>query len=54
MEGERTPRQVSIGKPQGNRPLETHRSRENYIKIELKELGYQGVDWIHPAEDRDS
>jgi hypothetical protein len=27
--------------------------REDNIKIDFKEIGYEGVDWIHLAQDRD-
>jgi hypothetical protein len=47
---------VLIRKPDGNRPL----GRCNYryecnikILVDLKEIGWKGVDWIHLAEDRD-
>jgi hypothetical protein len=39
--------------PEGKRPLVRPRHRwENTIKMDLKELGYEGVNWIHLAQDR--
>jgi hypothetical protein len=36
------------------RPLERpRRRRENGIKIDLREIGWGGVEWIHLAQDRD-
>jgi len=43
-----------VGKPEGKRPLRIPRSRwEDNIKMDLKELGCGGMDWIELAEDRD-
>ena len=43
-----------MGKPEGKRPLRIPRSRwEDNIKMDLKELGCGGMDWIELAEDRD-
>jgi hypothetical protein len=45
---------VLEGKPEGKRPLERPRLRwEDEIKMDLRETGYGGVEWIHPAQDRD-
>jgi hypothetical protein len=45
---------ISVGKPEGKRPHGRPRSRwEDNIKIDLKEIGYVGVDWIHLAQDRE-
>jgi hypothetical protein len=36
------------------RPYERSNSRwENNIKMDLKEIGYNSMDWIHLAQDRD-
>jgi len=46
---------VLVGKPEGKRPLERHRHRwEDNIKMDLQEVGCGGMDWIEPAQDRDS
>jgi hypothetical protein len=39
-----------VGKPEGKRPLG---SWVDNIKIDLREIGWDGMDWIHLAEDRD-
>jgi hypothetical protein len=37
----------------GKRPLGKPRSRwEDNIEMDLKEVGYQTVNWIHPAQNR--
>jgi hypothetical protein len=42
-----------LGKPEGNRPPGIHRHRwEDDIRIELREIGSQGVDWIYLAQDK--
>jgi hypothetical protein len=45
---------ILVGKPEGKRPLgrPRHRWVEN-IKMELRETGWDGVDWIDMAQDRD-
>jgi hypothetical protein len=43
-----------VGKPEGKRPLGRPRRRwVNYIKMNLLEIGRDGVDWIDLAQDRD-
>jgi hypothetical protein len=45
---------VLVGKPEGKRPLERQRRRwEDGIKMDLREIGWGGVEWIHLAQDRD-
>ena len=43
-----------VGKPEGKRPLgRPRRSRENNIKVDLLEIGWEGMDWIDLAQYRD-
>jgi hypothetical protein len=43
-----------VGKPEGKRPLEKLRLRwVDNIKMDLREIGCDGMDWIDLAEDRD-
>jgi hypothetical protein len=45
---------ILVGKHEGKRSLGRYRSRwENNIKINLWEIGWEGVDWIDLAQDRD-
>jgi hypothetical protein len=43
-----------MGKPEGMRPLGTPRCRwMNNIKVDLMEIGWDCMDWIDMAQDRD-
>jgi hypothetical protein len=43
-----------VGKPEGRRPLRRPRRRwEDNIKMDLREVGWGGVDWIDLTQDRD-
>jgi hypothetical protein len=43
-----------VGKPIGKRLLGRQRHRwANNIKRDLREIGWDGMDWIDLAEDRD-
>jgi hypothetical protein len=45
---------VLVGKPEGTRPLgRTRRRWEDDIKMDLREVGWEGADWIDLAQDRD-
>jgi hypothetical protein len=45
---------VLVGKPEGKRPLGRPRHRsEDGIRMDLRENGWGGVDWIQLAQDRD-
>jgi hypothetical protein len=42
-----------VGKPEGKRPLRRPRRRwVDNIKIDLREIAWDGVDWIDMAQDR--
>jgi hypothetical protein len=41
-------------KPEGKRPRDRPRNRwEDNIRMDLREIGWEGVDWMHLAEDSD-
>jgi hypothetical protein len=45
---------ILVGRPEGRTPLGRPRRRwEDNIKMDLKEMGWEGVDWIDMAQDRD-
>jgi hypothetical protein len=50
---ERKVYKVLVGKPGGKRQLGILRHRwEDEIRMALRETGWEGVDWIHLAQDR--
>jgi hypothetical protein len=45
---------ILAGKPERKRPLVRPRRRwVDKIKINLREIGWDGIDWIDLAQDRD-
>jgi hypothetical protein len=45
---------ILVGRPEGRRPLGRPRRRwEDNIKMDLREIGFGDVDWIHWPQDRD-
>jgi hypothetical protein len=45
---------VFVGKPEGKRPPGRQRRRcKDGIRMDLREIGLAGVDWIRLAQDRD-
>jgi hypothetical protein len=45
---------ILLGKPGGKRPLERPKRRwEDKIKIDLREIGWAGIDWIDIVHNRD-
>jgi hypothetical protein len=45
---------ILVGKPEGKRPLRRPRCRwMDNIKMDLREIEWDGVDWIDMAQDRD-
>jgi hypothetical protein len=54
VRGERKVYKVSVGKPKGKRPLERLRLRwEDGIRMDFRETGFEGVEWIHLVQHRD-
>jgi hypothetical protein len=44
---------IFLGKPEGKRPLGRPRRRwMDNIKMDLREIGWDGVDWMDMAQDR--
>jgi hypothetical protein len=45
---------ILVGKPDGKRPLGRPRSRcVDNIKIDLREIGWDDIDWINLAQGMD-
>jgi hypothetical protein len=45
---------ILVAKPEGKKPLGRHRNRwEENIRMSLREIGWEGVDWMHLAQERD-
>jgi hypothetical protein len=45
---------ISVGKSEGKRPLGRPRCRwVDNIKMNLRELGWDGMDWTDLAQDKD-
>jgi hypothetical protein len=45
---------ILVGMPEGNRPLGRPRCRwVDNIKMDLREIEWEGMDWIDLAQDRD-
>jgi hypothetical protein len=44
---------ILVGRPEGRRPLGRPRRRwEDNISVDLREIGFGDVDWIHLTQDR--
>jgi hypothetical protein len=44
---------ILVGKPEGKRPLGRSRGRcVDIIKIDLREIGWGGMDWFDLVQDR--
>jgi hypothetical protein len=44
---------ILVGKPEGKRPLGRPRSRwMDNIEMDLEEIGWDGMEWIYLAQDR--
>jgi hypothetical protein len=53
MEDGRGVYRVLVGRPEGKRPLEKPKRRwEDNTKLDLREIGIDGANWIQLAQDR--
>jgi hypothetical protein len=45
---------ILVGKPEGKRPVGRlkHKWKDN-IRTDLREVGWEDVDWLHLTQDRD-
>jgi hypothetical protein len=44
---------ILVGKPEGKGPLgRPRRRREDNIKMDLREIGWGGIDWVGLTQDR--
>jgi hypothetical protein len=54
MEEKRNAYRILVGKPEGKRPLGRPRRKwGDNIKMDLREIGWDGMDCIDLAQDRD-
>jgi hypothetical protein len=54
MVEKRNANRILVGKPEGRRPLRRPRRRwVDNVKMDLREIGWDGVDWVDLAQDRD-
>jgi hypothetical protein len=54
MEEKRNAYRILVGKPEGKRLLEGHRRRwEDIINVDLREIGWDNMDWIHLTHNED-
>jgi hypothetical protein len=45
---------ILVGNPEGKRPLRRPKRRwVDNIKMDLREIGWDGIEWIDLAQDRD-
>jgi hypothetical protein len=46
---------ILVGKSEGKRPLGRRRRRcEDNIRMDSRDIGWEGVDWMHLAQVRDT
>jgi hypothetical protein len=54
MGKKRSAYRILLGKPQGKRTLGRHsREYEDNIEMDVREIGWGGMEWIHLARNRD-
>jgi hypothetical protein len=45
---------ILVGRPEGKRPLGTYKCIwEDNITVDIKEIGWKGVDWMQLAQNSD-
>jgi hypothetical protein len=53
MEEKRNAYRILVGKPEGKRSLGRPRCRwVDNIKMDRREIGWDGMDWVYVAQDR--
>jgi hypothetical protein len=54
MEEMRNEHNILVGKPEGKRSLgRPRREWEDNARMDLREMGWEDVDWIHLAQDKE-
>jgi hypothetical protein len=54
MKKKRNAYRILVGNPEGRRPLRSPRHRwEDNIKMDLRKIGWGGMDWFNLAQDRE-
>jgi hypothetical protein len=53
MREKRNVYKILVEKPEGKRPLGRGRHRWEDIRMDLREIGWGGMEWIDLAQDRD-
>jgi hypothetical protein len=51
MGKKRSAYEILLGKPERNKPLGISGYRRKDNKINIKNGGWEGIDWIHPAQN---
>jgi hypothetical protein len=54
VRGKRNAHKILVGKPERKRPLgRPRRGWEDNIKMDVREIGWGGMDWTDLAQDRE-
>lgn len=54
MGGETVAYRIWAGKPEGKKPLGRPDCRQDKVKMYLKDVAWDDVDWVYLANDRDT